>query len=105
MEYEEDIKKLEANIERMLRGLEASQGERKRLKAEIVRLEDDNRILKEQISRLSDEKKHVRQRVSGLLNVIEKWEETAGGADNTPKPASNQGKAPSEPVQGMLIAN
>jgi len=103
MEYEEDIKKLENNIEKMLRGFEISQGEKKQLHAEIARLEEDNRLLKEQLARLAEEKKHVRQRVSGLLGTIEKWEKTSGSANIHGQPTEEQFKVAPEPVQGVLI--
>jgi len=105
MEYEEDLKKLESNVEKMLHSLDSVQGDKIRLQADIARLEEDKRGLEEQIKLLKDEKKNIHQRVSGLLGSIEKWEKSAaletGPLSSTPV----LGKGPSEPVQGVLVGN
>ena len=39
MEYEEDLKKLESNVEKMLNNLDSVQDEKIRLQADLARLE------------------------------------------------------------------
>lgn len=105
MEYEEDLKKLEGNVEKMLHSLGSAQGDRVRLQADIARLEEDKKELEEQIKRLKEEKKNIHQRVSGLLGSIEKWEKSTVLETDPSSPANTLGKASSEPVQGVLIGN
>ncbi len=105
MEYEEDLKKLESNVEKMLNSLDSVQGEKIRLLADISRLELDKKGLEEQIKHLKEEKKNIHQRVSGLLGSIEKWEKAAA-LEAGPLPSTPVlGKGTSEPVQGVLIGN
>ena len=105
MEYEEDLNKLENNIEKMLNSLDSAQGDKLRLQTDIVRLENDKKGLEAQIKRLNEEKKSIHQRVSGLLGTIEKWEKAAApGAVSATSP-NVLGKESSEPVQGVLIGN
>jgi len=105
MEYEEDLKKLEGNVEKMLHSLDSVQGDKLRLQADIVRLEQDKQELEEQVKRLKEEKKNIHQRVSGLLGSIEKWEKSATLEAAPLSSAPVLGKGPSEPVQGVLIGN
>ena len=105
MEYEEDLKKLEGNVEKMLNSLDSAQGDKVRLQADIARLEQDKKGLEEQVKRLKDEKKSIHQRVSGLLGSIEKWEKSAAVEAAPLSSANVLGKGPSEPVQGVLIGN
>lgn len=105
MEYEEDLKKLEDNVEKMLSSLDSVQGEKIKLQADIARLELDKKGLEEQIKRLKDEKKSIHQRVSGLLGSIEKWEKSAAQETASLSSANVIGKESSEPVQGVLIWN
>ena len=105
MEYEEDLKKLEGNVEKMLHSLDSVQGDKLRLQADIVRLEQDKQELEEQVKRLKEEKKNIHQRVSGLLGSIEKWEKSAAFEVGALSSTDNLGKATSEPVQGILIGN
>ena len=105
MEYEEDLKKLESNVEKMLSSLESTQEDKVRLLADIARLEQDNKELEEQVKRLKDEKKSIHQRVSGLLGTIEKWEKSAPLETAPVSSANALGKGLSEPVQGVLIGN
>ncbi|HIJ91520.1 MAG: cell division protein ZapB [Desulfobulbaceae bacterium] len=105
MEYEEDLKKLETNVEKMLNSLDSVQGDKVRLLADIARLEQDKKGLEEQVKRLKDEKKTIHQRVSSLLGSIEKWEKSVV-LDAVPVSSANAlAKEPSEPVQGVLIGN
>jgi len=105
MEYEEDLKKLESNVEKMLSSLDSVQGDKIKLQADVVRLEQDKKSLEEQVKRLKEEKKSIHQRVSGLLGVIEKWEKSAL-IEATPMPSTKVlGKESAEPVQGVLIGN
>ncbi len=105
MEYEEDLKKLESNVEKMLNTLDSVQGDKIKLQADIVRLEQDKRGLEEQVKRLKDEKKNIHQRVSGLLGSIEKWEKSTTLEAGPLSSAPVLGKGPSEPVQGVLVGN
>ena len=105
MEYDEDLKKLESNVEKMLNSLDSVQGDKIRLQADITRLEQDKRGLEEQVKRLKEEKKNIHQRVSGLLGSIEKWEKSVALESGSPPSANAIGKEPSEPVQGVLIGN
>lgn len=105
MEYEEDLKKLESNVEKMLSSLDSAQGDKVKLQADIVRLELDKKELEEQIKRLKEEKKSIHQRVSGLLGAIEKWEKSATLEPGSLSSANVIGKEPAEPVQGVLIGN
>lgn len=105
MEYEEDLKKLESNVEKMLSSLESTQEDKVRLLADIARLEQDNKELEEQVKRLKDEKKSIHQRVSGLLGTIEKWEKSAPLEPASVSSTNVLGKGVSEPVQGVLIGN
>ena len=105
MEYEEDLKKLESNVEKMLNSLDSAQGNKLRLQADIARLEQDKKGLEEQVKRLTDEKKNIHQRVSGLLGSIDKWEKSAAHEAAPLSPANTIGKGPSEPVQGVLVGN
>ena len=115
MEYEEDLKKLETNVERLLSSLNSTQDDCGKLRATIARLEadkqglaTDKQGLEEEISRLRDEKKAILQRVSDLIGSIEKWEKAA--ADTSKQEEEDEDEAPAakefaEPVQGMLIGN
>lgn len=105
MEYEEDLKKLESNVEKMLNSLDSTQGDNVRLQADIARLEEDKKGLEEQVKRLKEEKKSIHQRVSSLLGSIEKWEKSAALEAGPLSSATALGKGPSEPVQGVLIGN
>lgn len=105
MEYDEDLKKLESNVEKMLSSLDSAQGEKVRLQADISRLELDKKGLEEQIKHLQDEKKSILQRVAGLLGSIEKWEKTAALGTDLHSSENLIGKENSEPVQGVLIGN
>ena len=105
MEYEEDLKKLESNVEKMLNSLDSVQGDKIKLHADVARLEKEKKGLEEQVKRLTDEKKHIHQRVSGLLGSIEKWEKSAAFEVGALSSTDNLGKATSEPVQGILIGN
>lgn len=105
MEYEEDLKKLESNVEKMLHNLDSVQGDKVKLQADIARLEQDKKELENQVKCLKEEKKNIHQRVSGLLGSIEKWEKTAAIGGGPVSPASALGKGHSEPVQGVLIGN
>lgn len=105
MEYEEDLKKLESNVERMLSSLDSAQGDKVKLQADITRLELEKKGLEEQVKRLKEEKKNIHQRVSGLLGSIEKWEKSAAFEAEALSSANVIGKEPSEPVQGVLIGN
>jgi len=105
MEYEEDLKKLESNVERMLHSLDSVQGDKVKLQADIARLEQDKKGLEEQIKRLKDEKKSIHQRVSGLLGSIEKWEKSTALEGGSLSSANALGKGPSDPIQGVLIGN
>ncbi|MBA3002891.1 MAG: hypothetical protein FP813_03445 [Desulfurivibrio sp.] len=105
MEYEDDLKKLESNVEKMLNSLDSAQGDKVKLHADIVRLEKDKKELEEQVKRLKDEKKSIHQRVSGLLGSIEKWEKSAAVEIGQPSSSSPLGKEAVEPVQGVLIGN
>lgn len=105
MEYDEDINKLEHNVEKMLTSLGTVQDEKLKLQADISRLEDEKKMLEEQINQLNEEKMHVRHRVSGLLTSIEKWEKSAGGTVATVSPVTASDKTVFEPVQGVLIGN
>ena len=105
MEYEEDLKKLESNVEKMLHSLDSVQGDKIRLQADIARLEEDKRGLEEQIKLLKDEKKNIHQRVSGLLGSIEKWEKSAAAEPGPLSSAPVLGKGSSDPVQGVLVGN
>lgn len=105
MEYEEDLKKLEDNVEKMLSSLDSVQGDKIKLQADIARLELDKKGLEEQIRRLKEEKKSIHQRVSGLLGSIEKWEKSAALETASLSSVNVIGKESSEPVQGVLIGN
>lgn len=105
MEYEEDLKKLESNVEKMLNSLDSVQGDKIKLQADIARLEQDKKGLEEQVKLLKDEKKSIHQRVSGLLGSIEKWEKSAALEAGPLSSAPALGKGSSEPVQGVLIGN
>jgi septal ring factor EnvC (AmiA/AmiB activator) len=105
MEYEEDLKKLEDNVEKMLSSLDSVQGDKIKLQADIARLELDKKGLEEQIKRLKEEKKSIHQRVSGLLGSIEKWEKSTALETASLSSANVIGKESSEPVQGVLIGN
>lgn len=105
MEYEEDLKKLESNVEKMLHSLDSVQGDKIKLQADIARLEQEKKELEEQVKRLKDEKKSIHQRVSGLLGSIEKWEKSAVLESGPLSSTSALGKGHSEPVQGVLIGN
>lgn len=105
MEYEEDLKKLEGNVEKMLQSLDSVQGDKIKLQADIARLEQDKKELEEQVKRLKDEKKNIHQRVSGLLGSIEKWEKSAAIVTEPLSSAPVLGKGVSEPVQGVLVGN
>lgn len=105
MEYEEDLKKLESNVEKMLNSLDSVQGDKVKLQADILRLEQDKKGLEEQIKRLKEEKKAIHQRVSGLLGSIEKWEKSVTFESGSLSSSEVLGKGISEPVQGVLIGN
>ena len=105
MEYEEDLKKLECNVEKMLHNLDSVQGDKVKLQADIARLEQDKKELEDQVKCLKEEKKKIHQRVSGLLGSIEKWEKSAALEGGPASSASVLGKGHSEPVQGVLIGN
>lgn len=109
MEYEEDIKKLESNVGRLLDSLDTAQDDRRKLKAEITRLELGKKELEEEVKRLKDEKKSIHQRVSGLISSIEKWEKSSPVSNEHPVPpgvAVTGSKGPgTEPVQGVLVGN
>lgn len=105
MEYEEDLKKLEGNVEKMLNSLDSVQGDKIRLQADIARLEQDKKGLEEQVKRLKEEKKSIHQRVSSLLGSIEKWEKSAALVADPLSPSPVLGKGLSEPVQGVLVGN
>lgn len=105
MEYEEDLKKLESNVEKMLSSLDSAQGDKVKLQADIARLELDKKDLEEQVKRLKEEKKNIHQRVSGLLGSIEKWEKSVTLELGALSSANGIGKEPAEPVQGVLIGN
>ena len=105
MEYEEDLKKLESNVEKMLTSLDSAQDDKIKLQADIVRLEQDKKELEEQVKHLKEEKKNIHQRVSGLLGSIEKWEKSVTVEPDSLSSAKVIGKNISEPVQGVLIGN
>ena len=105
MEYEEDLKKLESNVEKMLNNLDSVQGDKVKLQADILRLEQEKKGLEEQVKRLKEEKKNIHQRVSVLLGSIEKWEKSAGHAADSVSSVGALAKGGSEPVQGVLIGN
>ncbi|HAZ11412.1 MAG TPA: hypothetical protein DCY86_01360 [Bdellovibrionales bacterium] len=105
MEYEEDLKKLESNVEKMLSSLDSVQGEKIRLQADVVRLEKEKKGLEEQVKLLTDEKKNIHRRVSGLLGSIEKWEKSSVLEVGALSVADTLGKGLPEPVQGVLIGN
>ena len=105
MEYEEDLKKLESNVEKMLTSLDSAQEDKIKLQADIARLEQDKKGLEEQVKRLKDEKKNIHQRVSGLLGSIEKWEKLTVAQSDSLSSAKGVGKDTFEPVQGVLIGN
>lgn len=105
MEYEEDLQKLESNVEKMLNNLDSVQEEKIRLQADLACLRQDKEELEEQIKRMKDEKKSILQRVSGLLGSMEKWEKTAAVETGQLSLTNTPGKGPSEPVQGVLIGN
>jgi chromosome segregation ATPase len=106
MEYEEDIKKLENNVERLLGSLDTAQDDRRKLRAEISRLELGKKELEDEVKRLREEKKVIHQRVSALIASIEKWEKSSPIGDGHPASAgvAVAGKGP-EPVQGVLVGN
>ena len=107
MDYEEDIKKLEGNVERLLGSLDSAQDDRRKLRADIARLELVRKELEDEVKRLKEEKKVIHQRVSALISSIEKWEKSspADGAH----PVSTGASAPAgkgvDPVQGVLVGN
>jgi len=105
MEYEDDLKKLESNVEKMLSSLDSAQGDKVKLHADISRLEKEKKELEEQVKRLKDEKKSIHQRVSGLLGSIEKWEKSAAVEVGNSSSPTALGKESVEPVQGVLIGN
>jgi septal ring factor EnvC (AmiA/AmiB activator) len=105
MEYEEDLKKLESNVEKMLNSLDFAQGNNLKLQASIARLEEDKKELEEQIKRLKEEKKSIHQRVSGLLGSIEKWEKSISAAEEPMSSENALDEEFSEPVQGVLVGN
>ena len=105
MEYEEDLKKLEGNVEKILNSLDSAQGDKIRLQAEISRLEQEKKGIEEEVKCLKDEKKEILQRVSGLLGSIEKWEKAAVLEAAPLSSGKVLGKEPSLPVQGVLVGN
>lgn len=115
MDYEEDLKKLETNVERLLSSLNSTQDDCGKLQATIARLEADKQGLaadkqglEEEVSRLRDEKKAILQRVSDLIGSIEKWEKASAGVPTQEEVAEDEApvvKEFAEPVQGMLIGN
>jgi chromosome segregation ATPase len=104
MEYEQDIKKLESNVERLLGTLDTTQDDRRKLKADIARLETTRKELEEQVKTLKEEKRVIHQRVSALIASIEKWEKAAISEEGQAPAAAVAGKGP-EAVQGVLLGN
>jgi len=107
MDYEQDLMKLETNVERLLNTLDTAQDDRVKLKADINRLELAKKELEDEVKRLKEEKNHIHQRVSALIASIEKWEKAGATADVPPAKvaAASVGKAHSDPVQGVLVGN
>lgn len=105
MEYEEDLKKLESNVEKMLRNLDSAQEDKMRMRADIARLEEDKKELEERIKILKEEKKSIHQRVSTLLGSIEEWEKSAAQETVLPSSVDVSGKGLVEPTQGLFTGN
>ena len=106
MEYEQDLKKLETNVERLLSTLDTAQDDRVKLKGDIARLELAKKELEDEVKRLSEEKNLILQRVTALIGSIEKWEKAGSMAQETSAKVSpaTAGKH-ADPVQGVLVGN
>ncbi|MGV1099524.1 hypothetical protein ACUUL3_08970 [Thiovibrio sp. JS02] len=107
MDYEQDLKKLETNVERLLSTLDTAQDDRVKLKGDIARLELARKELEDDVKRLKEEKNLIHQRVTALIAAIEKWEKAGASAGETAAKATAAvaGKTQSDPVQGVLVGN
>lgn len=107
MEYEEDLGKLEKNVERLLMSLDSAQDDRVKLKSDLVRLQQEKKDLEEEVQKLQEEKKLIHQRVSSLIGSIEKWEKSTEAESGKTQVAAvnSEEKGQHDPVQGMLLGN
>ena len=113
MDYDQDLSKLEQNVEKLLGNLDSALDGSVKLKAEIARLEDEKRALEDEVKSLKEEKKKIHERVSGLIGAIEKWEKAAATTPASSKvEAKDSGDSPvtggssqPDPVQGVLVGN
>lgn len=76
MEHEEDLKRLEQFVEKLLGSYNELKKESNELRADLLRQEKENGELRQQIEALQDNKSVVRERVSGLISRIEEWEKS-----------------------------
>ena len=107
MEHEEDLGKLEENVEKLLNSLDSVQDDRVKLKADIEVLELEKKTLEEEVSQLKEEKGLILKRVTALIGSIEKWEREATEtpvSDNVDK-VNAEDDTHIDPVQGMLVGN
>ena len=106
MEYEEDLGKLEKNVEKLLDSLDSVQDDRVKLRADIEILMQEKKSLQEEVSRLKEEKELIHQRVTALIGSIEKWERaTVEVVVDSKADKVNAGDSHIDPVQGMLVGN
>ena len=107
MEYEEDLGKLEKNVEKLLNSLDSVQDDRLKLKADIEMLTQEKKTLEEEVSRLKEEKGLIHQRVTALIGSIEKWERATVEVvvDSETDKVNAVDESHIDPVQGMLVGN
>ncbi|MDH5524255.1 MAG: DUF904 domain-containing protein [Desulfobulbaceae bacterium] len=107
MEYEEDLGKLEKNVEKLLNSLDSVQDDRLKIKADLELLSQEKKALEEEVGRLKEEKRQILQRVTGLIGSIEKWQRAAGemAMDGKADIVDDAKAVQVDPVQGMLVGN
>lgn len=74
MERDNEFKRLESHLERLLENYAAIKAENRRLDRDCQELKAENQQLKGQISLLESEKSEVGSRVERIIGRIEAWE-------------------------------